>query len=160
MFPVPVPGCVPSDCPWLCSQGLSLAVFPVTVPGCVPSACQVFPVPVPGCVPSACPWLCSQCLSLAVFPVTVPGCVPSACQVSTLSVCAVPGESNVYTIGYIGKHKVVSTKLPAIGTQMREQIAAGSTTTRLLGEATCLMRPLIPVSLMRPCIPTIYATKS
>jgi len=43
------------------------------------------------------------------------------------------GESNVYTIGYIGNHKVVSTKLPAIGRNMAEQIASGNTTTRLLG---------------------------
>ncbi|ELU00418.1 hypothetical protein CAPTEDRAFT_151003 [Capitella teleta] len=43
------------------------------------------------------------------------------------------GESNVYTIGYIGKHKVVSTKLPAIGRQMAAQISSGNTTTRLLG---------------------------
>lgn len=43
------------------------------------------------------------------------------------------GESNVYTIGYIGPHKVVSTKLPAIGRQMAAQISSGNTTTRLLG---------------------------
>jgi nucleoside phosphorylase len=43
------------------------------------------------------------------------------------------GESNVYTIGYIGQHKVVSTKLPAIGRQMAAQISSGNTTTRLLG---------------------------
>ena len=45
-----------------------------------------------------------------------------------------PGESNVYTVGYIGPHKVVSTKLPAIGRQMAAQISAGNTTTRLLGK--------------------------
>ena len=43
------------------------------------------------------------------------------------------GESNVYTIGYIGQHKVVSTKLPAVGRQMAAQISSGNTTTRLLG---------------------------
>lgn len=43
------------------------------------------------------------------------------------------GESNVYTIGFIGCHKVVSTKLPAIGRQMAAQISSGNTTTRLLG---------------------------
>ncbi|XP_041371438.1 uncharacterized protein LOC121384991 isoform X2 [Gigantopelta aegis] len=43
------------------------------------------------------------------------------------------GESNVYTIGYIGEHKVISTKLPAIGHFRAAQIAAGNTTTRLLG---------------------------
>ena len=48
------------------------------------------------------------------------------------------GESNVYTIGYIGEHKVVSTKLPAIGHFRAAQIAAGNTTTRLLGEFNIL----------------------
>lgn len=43
------------------------------------------------------------------------------------------GESNVYTIGFIGEHKVVSTKLPAIGHAMFAQISSGNTTTRLLG---------------------------
>lgn len=43
------------------------------------------------------------------------------------------GESNVYTVGYIGEHKVVSTKLPAIGRQRAAQISSGNTTTRLLG---------------------------
>jgi nucleoside phosphorylase len=43
------------------------------------------------------------------------------------------GESNVYTIGDIGSHTVVSTKLPAIGRQRAAQISSGNTTTRLLG---------------------------
>ena len=43
------------------------------------------------------------------------------------------GESNVYTTGYIGSHKVVSTKIPAFGRQMAAQISSGNTTTRLLG---------------------------
>ncbi|XP_076092610.1 uncharacterized protein LOC143064006 isoform X2 [Mytilus galloprovincialis] len=43
------------------------------------------------------------------------------------------GESNVYTIGYIGEHKVVSTKLPQIGYHRAAQISSGNTTTRLLG---------------------------
>ncbi|XP_015789934.1 uncharacterized protein LOC107366807 isoform X4 [Tetranychus urticae] len=43
------------------------------------------------------------------------------------------GESNVYTLGTIGKHRVVSTKLPTIGTTRGAMIAAGNTTTRLLG---------------------------
>jgi len=47
------------------------------------------------------------------------------------------GESNVYTIGYIGQHKVVSTKLPAVGRQMAAQISSGNTTTRLLGISCC-----------------------
>ncbi|UYV69513.1 hypothetical protein LAZ67_6003863 [Cordylochernes scorpioides] len=43
------------------------------------------------------------------------------------------GESNVYTLGNIGNHRVVSTKLPASGHFRSATIAAGSTTTRLLG---------------------------
>ncbi|XP_076437063.1 uncharacterized protein LOC143276450 isoform X2 [Babylonia areolata] len=43
------------------------------------------------------------------------------------------GESHVYTTGYIGEHKVVSTKLPQIGHVRAAQISSGSTTTRLLG---------------------------
>ncbi|XP_022657328.1 uncharacterized protein LOC111265973 isoform X2 [Varroa jacobsoni] len=43
------------------------------------------------------------------------------------------GESNVYTLGNIGRHRVVATKLPAIGHQRGAMIAAGNTTTRLLG---------------------------
>lgn len=48
-------------------------------------------------------------------------------------VFTIAGESNVYTIGYIGSQKVVSTKLPMIGRQMAAQISSGNTTTRLLG---------------------------
>jgi len=44
------------------------------------------------------------------------------------------GESNVYTLGNIGAHRIVCTKLPTVGHTSREaMIAAGSTTTRLLG---------------------------
>ena len=43
------------------------------------------------------------------------------------------GESHVYTLGYIGDFRVVSTKLPAIGRAQAAQIASGNTTTRLLG---------------------------
>ncbi len=43
------------------------------------------------------------------------------------------GESNVYTLGTIGPHHVVSTKLPLIGRSRTAQISTGSTTTRLLG---------------------------
>ncbi|XP_054713491.1 LOW QUALITY PROTEIN: uncharacterized protein LOC129222954 [Uloborus diversus] len=43
------------------------------------------------------------------------------------------GESNVYTLGTVGPHRVVSTKLPATGMARGAIIAAGSTTTRLLG---------------------------
>lgn len=43
------------------------------------------------------------------------------------------GDSNVYTLGNIGVHRVVSTKLPAVGHSRSAMIAAGNTTTRLLG---------------------------
>ncbi|ODM88883.1 hypothetical protein Ocin01_17797, partial [Orchesella cincta] len=43
------------------------------------------------------------------------------------------GESNVYTLGNMGNHGVVSTKLPSVGHTREAMIAAGNTTTRLLG---------------------------
>lgn len=43
------------------------------------------------------------------------------------------GESNVYTLGNIGAHRVVCTKLPTVGHDRSSSIAAGNTTTRLLG---------------------------
>lgn len=43
------------------------------------------------------------------------------------------GESNVYTLGTIGSHRVVTTKLPKVGHTREAVIAAGNTTTRLLG---------------------------
>ena len=43
------------------------------------------------------------------------------------------GESNVYTLGNIGAHRIVSTKLPSVGSTRDANIAAGNTCTRLLG---------------------------
>lgn len=43
------------------------------------------------------------------------------------------GESNVYTIGKMGNHSVVCTKLPALGLSREATIAAGNAITRLLG---------------------------
>ena len=43
------------------------------------------------------------------------------------------GESNVYTLGTIGSHRVVATKLPSVGRTREAMTAAGNTTTRLLG---------------------------
>ncbi|XP_045535112.1 uncharacterized protein LOC106717692 isoform X1 [Papilio machaon] len=43
------------------------------------------------------------------------------------------GESNVYTLGTIGTHRVVTTKLPSVGRTREAMTAAGNTTTRLLG---------------------------
>lgn len=44
------------------------------------------------------------------------------------------GESNVYTLGNIGGHRIVSTKLPSVGHTREAMTAAGNTTTRLLGK--------------------------
>lgn len=43
------------------------------------------------------------------------------------------GESNVYTLGNIGHHRIVCTKLPSVGHTREAMTAAGNTTTRLLG---------------------------
>lgn len=43
------------------------------------------------------------------------------------------GDGNVYTIGSIGKHRVVSTKLPIVGRDRSAMISSGNSTTRLLG---------------------------
>ncbi|XP_053603563.1 uncharacterized protein LOC128671256 isoform X2 [Plodia interpunctella] len=43
------------------------------------------------------------------------------------------GESNVYSLGTIGAHRVVTTKLPSVGRTREAMTAAGNTTTRLLG---------------------------
>ncbi|CAB3402429.1 unnamed protein product [Caenorhabditis bovis] len=43
------------------------------------------------------------------------------------------GDSNVYTIGRIGEHRVVATKLALIGDSREAITSAGSITTRLLG---------------------------
>jgi hypothetical protein len=51
----------------------------------------------------------------------------------------ISGESNAYTIGYIGEHKCVSTKLPMIGHDRSAQISSGNTTTRLLGIYLCFV---------------------
>ena len=47
------------------------------------------------------------------------------------------GEGQVYTIGFIGKHRVVSTKLTRIGYGEGATTAAGNAVTRLLGEKLC-----------------------
>ncbi|XP_040570406.1 uncharacterized protein [Lepeophtheirus salmonis] len=46
---------------------------------------------------------------------------------------ATVGEANVYTLGDIGDHRVVSTKLPITGNSRDALIVTGSITTRLLG---------------------------
>ncbi|OWF46609.1 uncharacterized protein LOC110455505 [Mizuhopecten yessoensis] len=53
---------------------------------------------------------------------------------TTFVKCKTEGESQVYTIGRIGKHRVVSTKLPCTpGDVEASNIAAGNSVTRLLG---------------------------
>ena len=50
-------------------------------------------------------------------------------------VCTLPssGETQAYTIGDIGSHRCVVTKLPLTGHSREAAIASGSSTTRLLG---------------------------
>lgn len=52
---------------------------------------------------------------------------------SILIDCFLLGESNVYTLGNIGAHRIVSTKLPSVGSTREAMTATGNTTTRLLG---------------------------
>ena len=46
----------------------------------------------------------------------------------------ITGEGQVYTVGMIGKHRIVATKLARIGMKTDAMIAAGNTITRLLGK--------------------------
>lgn len=50
-----------------------------------------------------------------------------------VAICEISGESNVYTLGNIGAHRIVCTKLPSVGHTREAMTAAGNTTTRLLG---------------------------
>ncbi|KAF5274183.1 hypothetical protein FQR65_LT17057 [Abscondita terminalis] len=50
-----------------------------------------------------------------------------------LGVMKTDRESNVYTLGNIGAHRIVCTKLPSVGHTREAMTAAGNTTTRLLG---------------------------
>lgn len=50
-----------------------------------------------------------------------------------MQLISVIGESNVYTLGNIGAHRIVCTKLPTVGHTREAMTAAGNTTTRLLG---------------------------
>ena len=45
------------------------------------------------------------------------------------------GEGQVYTVGRIGKRRVVSTKLSRIGRESETSTATRSTVTRLLGKS-------------------------
>jgi hypothetical protein len=42
----------------------------------------------------------------------------------------------VYTLGNIGAHRIVCTKLPSVGHTREAMTSAGNTTTRLLGESS------------------------
>ena len=46
----------------------------------------------------------------------------------------ISGEGQVYTVGMIGAHRVVSTKLSRVGHGGGARVAAGNVVTRLLGE--------------------------
>ncbi|CAD5219609.1 unnamed protein product [Bursaphelenchus xylophilus] len=67
---------------------------------------------------------------LFVENLAVSSCVENA---NTLHMYNLNGDSNVYTIGNIGPHRVVVTKLPIIGDSREATISSGSVTTRLLG---------------------------
>jgi hypothetical protein len=58
------------------------------------------------------------------------------------SLIILAGEANVYTLGDVGKHRVVTTKLPMTGHTRDALIATGSTTTRLLGTFQVILRKL------------------
>ena len=53
------------------------------------------------------------------------------CLIINCVICA--GEGQGYTVGHIGRHAVVSTKLSKIGKGAGATVAAGNTVTRLLG---------------------------
>ncbi|VDL96889.1 unnamed protein product [Schistocephalus solidus] len=55
----------------------------------------------------------------------------------------IEGDSNVYTIGYIGKQKVISVKLPMVGRELQAKISSGSITTRLLGAFQSIQHVLL-----------------
>lgn len=67
------------------------------------------------------------------------------------------GESNVYTLGNIGAHRIVCTKLPTVGHTREAMTAAGNTTTRLLGNTvfsryrSISILDLVSVSQLPPC---------
>jgi len=77
-----------------------------------------------------------------------------------VDVCAQLGESNVYTIGFIGPHKVVSTKLPAVGRQMAAQISSGNTTTRLLGIFRLVLNAVVLLGMKTACAQTNRSTSA
>ncbi len=57
----------------------------------------------------------------------------SRLQINSLLVPVLVGESHVYTVGRIGNHMCVSTKLSRVGGSRGATIAAGNSVTRLLG---------------------------
>ena len=61
--------------------------------------------------------------------------IPHITHLPVLSIVNVPtpGETQAYTIGDIGGHRCVVTKLPMTGHSREASIASGSSTTRLLG---------------------------
>lgn len=56
------------------------------------------------------------------------------------------GESNVYTLGNIGAHRIVCTKLPTVGHTREAMTAAGNTTTRLLGSRSTIYFVLVKIT--------------
>ncbi|CAD5214225.1 unnamed protein product [Bursaphelenchus okinawaensis] len=77
---------------------------------------------------------------LFVENLAVSSCVENA---NTLHMYNLNGDSNVYTVGNIGPHRVVVTKLPIIGDSREATISSGSVTTRLLGNFQAVEHVLI-----------------
>ena len=55
-------------------------------------------------------------------------------KIEKFSLSVFLGEGQVYTIGNIGHHKVVSTKLSRNGYEQGAVTSAGNTVTRMLGK--------------------------
>lgn len=63
----------------------------------------------------------------------------------------------MYTLGNIGAHRIVCTKLPSVGHTREAMTAAGNTTTRLLGKSSIgssdkFIVSLVPTALTDPVV--------
>lgn len=76
-----------------------------------------------------------MCVSANIIIILLNFCIHISCTEIFLNLTSnnFLGESNVYTLGNIGAHRIVTTKLPTIGSTREALTASGNTTTRLLG---------------------------
>lgn len=63
----------------------------------------------------------------------------------------------MYTLGNIGAHRIVCTKLPSVGHTREAMTSAGNTTTRLLGKSSIgssdqFIVSLVPTALTDPVV--------